>query len=99
VWWQEEPPYTSHFYLTRKGNNMLNKLKEFQPGKKTYTIFGLLLAVAVAGFFGLDLSPIADWVIPGASLPADVSEAVSTLLSNVIGAIAAVGVIMRYVTE
>ena len=74
---------------------MLEKLREFAPGKKTYTVFGILFGVAIAGFFGLDLSPIAGWLVPGEALPADILDAVSSALSSAVAFISAVGVILR----
>ena len=78
---------------------MLEKLREFAPGKKTYTVFGILFGVAIAGFFGLDLSPIAGWLVPGEALPADILDAVSSALSSAVAFISAVGVILRYITK
>jgi len=78
---------------------MIDKLRDFAPGKKTYTVFGILFGVAIAGFFGLDLSPIAGWVIPGEVLPADVLDAVNVILSAVVSIVSAFGLILRFITK
>jgi hypothetical protein len=78
---------------------MIEKLRNFAPGKKTYTVFGVLFGVAIAGFFGLDLSPVAGWVVPGQALPTDVLEAVNVILSAVVAIVSAFGVILRFLTD